>query len=200
MPSGEIIGAKRTYYPEQVGEPRFVPTTQFQKEGAYTWNKPTALAAPGSTGLGVPPPLSKKEKKGGEGSVGRPTKGKPGFQWRKEVAKSIPKDLQDLMASLGVNELGQKINEVAKSLGFTEVGDSGYYYGLPVQEKVSEIPEELNMDDIDFYFGSRSNAVKILGGSKTKYYKPIEPFEDIRFNRYTTELQGQDDEYWYVVS
>lgn len=195
LPSGEVLGKKRAYYPEQVGLERFKPT-EFYTDKYQKGYPPNVKAQmkPGTMGE-AEITLGKKGKKGGEGSVGRPTKGKPFFQYQKDIMKDISQMLPD---AYKIYEEAHKVktNE-ANYLGFNINEDYGIVYGIPMVPK--EVPEEFNQSDLEYWFRNPTQAVKLLGGSRSKYYQQLEPVETIRYNRYTPKYDGEDAENWYAI-
>ena len=197
LPSGEVLGKKRAYYPEQEGLERFDPKSEFYTEKHWFGypSKVKAQMQPGTKGE-AQITLGKKDKKGGEGSVGRPTKGKPFFQYQKEdVMEPISKMLPDVYK---VYEDAHKVktNE-AQYFGFNYDDDHDIVYGIPTIPK--DIPEEFNQTDLEYWFRNPTQAVKLLGGSRSKYYQPLEPFDTTRYNRYTPTYDGEDAENWYAI-
>jgi len=198
LPSGEVVGKKRTYYPEQMGEKRFDPASKFYTKDmghGYAYNKPTAARAPTEMKPKSTPPMSKKEKKGGEGSVGRPTKGVPYFKYLKQLStKEVPQ-----MADTIRQKATQVKTNLAEELHFEQVPETFEFYGIPFEGTANDVPTEMKRNGVDYWFDSKNEALSILGGSKSKLYESFEPFETIRYNKFKATLEKEDDEYFYAI-
>lgn len=139
----QAFGKKRAYYPEQVGEKRFDPKSEFYSE-----------------------------------------KYQHGFAGGQPLTKAGLGQAMDL-----VDEMKSKMKKTNEIV-----------HGTPFKKKRNEFPREWTMHDVDYYFGNANQAVKLLGGSKSKYYKmKSTPNETVRYNRYKPVFEKEDDEYWYAI-